>query len=70
MEKSDIRILKAIVHILDSTTGTPVLSDSELEFGSDFSDFLREHIWKIMSGDDVKKCRFIQEESKVFDIIN
>ncbi len=69
MEKSDIRILKAIVHILDSTTGTPVLSDSELEFGSDFSDFLREHIWKIMSGDDVKKCRFIQEESKVFDII-
>ena len=47
MIKEDIRIKRVIVHILDSTVGMPVLSDSELEFGSDLADFLREHIYKM-----------------------
>ena len=33
MVKEEIRIKKAIVHILDSTIGMPVLSDAELDFG-------------------------------------
>ena len=40
MVKEEIRIKKAIVHILDSTIGMPVLSDAELDFGSEFADFL------------------------------
>ena len=39
MVKEEIRIKKAIVHILDSTVGLPVLSDQEIEFGSDFAEF-------------------------------
>ena len=41
---SDIRIDRVIIHILDSSVGIPVLSDVEVEHGSDFNDFLRAHI--------------------------
>ena len=39
MENEDIRIENAIVHILDSAIGMPVLSDTLLDHGSDFGDF-------------------------------
>lgn len=69
MVKEDIRIKKVIVHILDSTIGMPVLSDTELEFGSEFADFLKEHIARITSGDDGKNCRFYKEESEVYKML-
>lgn len=64
--KEEIRIKNVIVHIMDSTVGLPVLSDSELEYGSDFADFLREHIAKLITGDDTKACEFYQKESEVY----
>lgn len=69
MTKGDIIIRNAIVHILDSTVGMPVLSDSELSYGSDFADFLKEHIYKVLISDDKKNCEFIEEESEVFRLI-
>lgn len=69
MVKENIRIRKVIVHIMDSTIGMPVLSDTELEYGSDLADFVKEHIAKISSGDDAKECRFYQEESEVYHIL-
>lgn len=69
MVKEEIRIKKAIVHILDSTVGMPVLSDGELEFGSEFADFLKEHIARVFSGDDGKNCRFYKEESEVYQML-
>lgn len=69
MQKENIRIRKAIVHIMDSTIGMPVLSDMELEYGSEFADFMKEHIAKISSGDDAKECRFYEEESEVYHIL-
>ena len=69
MLKDDIRIKRVIVHILDSSVGMPVLSDSELEFGSDLAEFLREHIYKIVSGDDCKSCQFYKEESEVYKML-
>lgn len=69
MVKEDIRIKKVIVHILDSTIGMPVLSDTELEFGSEFADFLKEHIAKVASGDDGKKCSFYKAESEVYKML-
>ena len=70
MIKEEIRIKKVIVHILDSTVGLPVLSDKEIEFGSDFADFLKEHIYKVASCDDCKPCRFYQKESEVFQMVS
>ncbi len=69
MVKEDIRIKKVIVHILDSTIGMPVLSDRELEYGSEFAEFLKEHIARISSGDDGKNCRFYKEESEVYKML-
>lgn len=66
MEKGEIRFRKVIVHILDSTVGIPVLSDTLLDYGSDFGDFLREHIYRVMSTDDKKTCEFHKEESLVY----
>lgn len=69
MYKEDIRIKSVIVHIMDSTVGLPVLSDTPIDFGSDFADFLREHIYKIVSGDDCKECRFYKEQSEIYQIL-
>ncbi len=69
MNKEDIRIKNVIVHILDSTIGMPVLSDTELEYGSEIAEFVKEHIAKISSGDDAKECRFYKEESEVFHML-
>lgn len=66
MDKGDIRLKKVIVHILDSTVGIPVLSDTLLDYGSDFGDFLRGHICKIQSSDDKKACEFYKDGSEVY----
>lgn len=69
MEKDDIIIRNAIVHILDSTIGMPVLSDTLLETGPDLNDFLRGHIYKIASSDDVKSCQFDRDNSSIYHIL-
>ena len=46
MQKEDIRLRQVIIHIMDSTMGMPVLSDQVIDFGSDFGDFLRAHIFR------------------------
>ncbi len=70
MNKENIRIKNVIVHIMDSTIGMPVLSDSELEYGSDIAEFLKEHIARISSGDDAKECQFYKEESEIYRMLN
>lgn len=64
MERDEIIIRNAVLHILDSSVGMPVLSDTPLELNPDLNDFLRDHIYKIISGDDMKKCRF-EEASEI-----
>ena len=61
--------MKVIVHILDSTVGVPVLSDALLDYGSDFGDFLREHIYRVETTDEKKTCQFCREESQVYQKI-
>ncbi|MGN0307942.1 MAG: nucleoid-associated protein [Lachnospiraceae bacterium] len=67
--KEEIRIIQMIVHILDATVGMPVLSDSILEYGSDFSDFVREHIGRIGNKDEAKDCEFYQKESEIYQLL-
>ena len=55
MQKEDIRLRQVIIHIMDSTMGMPVLSDQVIDFGSDFGDFLRAHIFRLLESDDMKK---------------
>lgn len=69
MERDEIIIRNAVVHILDSTLGMPVLSDYLLEMGPDLNDFLRGHIYRIAVSDDMKNCNFDKEESYVYKCI-
>lgn len=69
MTKEDIILRKSIVHILDSTLGLPVLSDELLDTGFDLSEFIRTHIARLLSGDDLKKCYFQAEDSEVYALL-
>lgn len=60
MRKDDIIMKLGIVHILDGTTGMPVLSDCPIDMGSNLSDFLKFHIEKFTESDDVKVCQFTE----------
>lgn len=68
MLKDDIIMKLGIVHILDSSVGMPVLSDSPIDMGSNLCDFLKAHIEKFTESDEVKRCRF-SEESEVMALI-
>ena len=61
MLRDDIIIKKAIIHILDSVVGIPVLSDKELDCGPDLYDFFKAHLEKITGSDDIKHCRFTED---------
>ena len=68
MENDEIIIRNAIVHILDSSVGMPVLSDTVLDLSPDLNDFIRNHIFKIASGDDLKRCQF-HEDSYIYGLL-
>ena len=58
MTQDEIIIRKGIVHILDAELGYPVFSEELLELSPDTNDFFRGLLYKIMSGDEMKKCFF------------
>lgn len=67
--KDDIVIRKAILHILDTNRGECILSNTLLDPGPDLHDFIRNHIYKIVSSDDTKNCEFDPESSPVYSIL-
>ncbi len=70
MQQDEIIIRMAIVHIMDGELGYPVYSEKELELSPDLNDFFRGHIYKLLAGDDLKKCYFSEEEpSEVYEIV-
>lgn len=69
MQKDDIIIRKAIVHILDDQKGYLGLSDALLDPGPDLNEFIRGHIYKLISSDDMKKCRFHEENSSIYSML-
>lgn len=69
MQKDDIIIRKAIVHILDYHKGHLGLSETMLEPNEDLNDFIRGHIYRLMSSDDMKKCRFNEENSPIYSML-
>lgn len=69
MVKEEIRIERVIVHILDTEVGMPVMSEGMLDFGSDLAEFLRDHIFRIASGDDSKECEFYKDQSTIYQML-
>ncbi|MBR5406688.1 MAG: nucleoid-associated protein [Lachnospiraceae bacterium] len=70
MLKDEIIITDAIVHILETGVGMPVLSEHLLERHEELNDLLRTHIYKVASSDDLKDCVFSDEEgSDMFRLV-
>lgn len=67
--KDDIVIRKTILHILDTTHGQCILSDHMLDPGPDLYEFIRSHIFKIISSDDTKECEFNPDTSPVYSLL-
>lgn len=55
MQQDEIILRKGIVHILDGELGYPVYSEQQLDITPGCYEFFTGHIFKIMSGDDMKK---------------
>lgn len=59
----EVQLIKAIVHILDSSGGAPVFSDRLLELGADETEYLSAHIEKAYYNDAAKACTFLPEST-------
>ncbi|MCR5000774.1 MAG: nucleoid-associated protein [Lachnospiraceae bacterium] len=70
MQKDEIIITDAIVHILETSVGMPILSEYLLERHEELNDLLRAHIYKVATGDDLKTCVFNdEEESEMYRLV-
>ncbi len=70
MKQDEIIIRKGIVHILDGELGYPVFSEETLSNTPEINDFFRGHLYRLLSGDDLKKCRFSEEEpSEIYRLV-
>lgn len=56
----NLTIKQAVLHVLDSGAGEPVLSDRCLDLSADGIAFLSEHVEKAFAGDERKACSFTE----------
>lgn len=61
----EIKIKKAVLHILDNNVGLPVLSNSELEIEGEVSDFLEKHLVKILNDNNLKSACFVGGDNTI-----
>lgn len=57
-----VSIQKAILHILDTSLGIPVLSENLMSFNDNMREYTEKHILKCINDADLKKTKFINEE--------
>ena len=67
---NDINIQDAVIHVLDSNSGEPILNEYTLELTEDTYKFLYKHIEKIFKNDDLVPAAFNQERNLVKEIIS
>lgn len=66
---NDINIQDAVIHVLDSNAGEPILNEYTLELTEDTYNFLYKHIEKIFKNDDLVPAAFNQEKNLVKEIV-
>ena len=54
----DISIMQAALHILDPNSGVPVLSQAELEFDQEITEFIIKHTEKLYQDPAAKTADF------------
>lgn len=63
--ESNITIKKLIVHVLDGSVGTPVLSDLEYDLDPEIKEYIEKHIFKLFKDIDLKKVYFENNDNEV-----
>lgn len=66
---NDINIQDAVIHVLDSNAGEPILNEYTLELTEDTYKFLYKHIDKIFKSDDLVPAIFNSERNAVKEIV-
>jgi hypothetical protein len=69
IERDEVIIRKAIVHILDCESGYMKTSNSLIDLGPDLNEFLRGHIFRLIDSDDTKLCHFYEELSPIYSML-
>ncbi|KIR01403.1 pseudouridylate synthase, 23S RNA-specific [Lachnospiraceae bacterium TWA4] len=69
MEAENIMIREAIIHILDRSSGLPVLSDCLLEYDEDCYEYIRKQLVKLLTSDDKRECTFDAEHSGFYNAL-
>lgn len=64
-----ISISKAILHILDTSLGIPVLSENLMSFNDEMREYTEKHIIKCYNDADLKKTKFINSEGMFLGLI-
>lgn len=64
-----VSITKAILHILDTSLGIPVLSENLMSFNDEMREYTEKHIIKCYNDADLKKTKFINEEGLFISLI-
>ncbi|MDD2494806.1 MAG: nucleoid-associated protein, partial [Tissierellia bacterium] len=64
-----VSISRAILHILDTSLGLPVLSENLMSLGDEMRTYTEKHILKCYNDADLKKTKFIDEDGLFFKSI-
>lgn len=65
-----VSISKAILHILDTSLGIPVLSENLMSFNDEMREYTEKHIIKCYNDADLKKTKFINHSGFFINLIN
>jgi len=57
-----VSISRAILHILDTSLGVPLLSENLMSFNDELREYTEKHILKCFNDSDLKKTKFINED--------
>lgn len=66
---NDINIQEAVIHILDSNGGEPVLNEYSLELNEDIHKFIYRHIEKCFNDEELKYAKFNPERNIVKEVV-
>ena len=67
--KMSVSISKAILHILDTSLGIPVLSENLMSFNDEMREYTEKHIIKCYNDADLKKTKFTNSDGLFLGLI-
>ena len=65
----DVHVKRAILHILDTGAGIPVLSDTLLGLPIGIQEYLYKHLTRAMKDPDIKRTQFVDPPSRFCELV-